>query len=289
MKRKPSWVLAIVLAVSLFIPMAVPAMAAKPAGNLATAQKVPWNLSSAVMPVPPYGSRDISGSDTASKLIVNQPNGNTEVTITGAMSGLNPNTVYTVNISKGYAGYPVFTGWNVAGTWVINVNYASIDYPETLILTQVGTGITGTSLNTIPPAGGSAFTITSGSVIGTTVEIFADHVPSSLVVRLSGTIDPDGLMSGTWADLAPGTRTGTWASTSGAAVKTYQYWPGLFNTQQTFTFTTDAYGAGSWHVNLKDADLPAGDPAGTIYQLSVWINEAGGTMLISDTFTVTKG
>ena len=75
----------------------------KPIGNLAGAQEVPWNLSSDVMPVPPWGLSDIDGSDTASKLIVNQPNGNTEVVITGAMNGLNPNTVYTVYPSNGWS------------------------------------------------------------------------------------------------------------------------------------------------------------------------------------------
>jgi len=141
--------------------------AAKPAGNLAGAIKVPWNLSADVMPVPPYGSRDIPGSDTASKLVVNQPNGATEVTITGAMNGLNPNTTYTVYLSKGY----------------------------------------------VPMTG----------------------------------------------------------------------WPGLFtSTVPAFTFVTDAYGAGSWHVNLRDANFPG---SGT-HTLSVWINEAGYTMLISGNFEV---
>jgi len=143
------------------------AFAAKPTANLASAQKVDWNLSAAVMPVPPYGSRDIPGSDTASKLIVNQPNGNIEVTITGAMNGLNPNTPYTVYLSKGY--------------------------------------------------------------------------------------DP------------------------------YTGWPGLFtSTVPAFTFVTDAYGAGSWHVNLRDANFPESG----IHTLSVWINEAGLTMLISGNFEV---
>jgi len=77
------------------------AMAAKPAGNLAGALKVPWNLSGAVMPSP-WGLHDIAGSGTASKLIVNQPNGNTEVTITGAMNSLDPNRAYTVYLANGY-------------------------------------------------------------------------------------------------------------------------------------------------------------------------------------------
>ncbi len=69
--------------------------------NLAGAVKVPWNLSGNVMPIPPYSYYDIPGSDTASKLIVNQPNGNTEVTITGVMNGLESNTTYTVILSTG--------------------------------------------------------------------------------------------------------------------------------------------------------------------------------------------
>ena len=74
----------------------------KPTGNLAGAKEVDWNLSGDVMPVPPYGSFDIEGSDIASKLIVNQPNGNVEVTVTGVMKGLDPNTTYTVILSNGY-------------------------------------------------------------------------------------------------------------------------------------------------------------------------------------------
>lgn len=110
-----------------------------------------------------------------------------------------------------------YINWDVSGEWIINVEYMGTYYPETLILTQSGTDITGVSLNTIPPASGSAFTIVSGSVTDNTVEIFADHVPSSLVVRLWGTIAADGSMSGDWKDEAPGTREGTWTTTTGAA------------------------------------------------------------------------
>ncbi len=77
---------------SMVMAISIPAFAAKPAGNLAGAVKIPWNLSGAVMPVPPWGLSDIAGSEAASKLIVNQPLGTTQVTITGAMNGLAPNT-----------------------------------------------------------------------------------------------------------------------------------------------------------------------------------------------------
>lgn len=108
--------------------------------------------------------------------------------------------------------------WDVTGSYVINVNYLSVDYPETLVLTQSETNIIGVSLNTIPPASGSAFTVISGSVIGDVINFDADQDAGSVVVHFSGTIDTNGSMSGDWADIAPGTREGTWETTSGAAV-----------------------------------------------------------------------
>jgi hypothetical protein len=114
----------------------------------------------------------------------------------------------------------------------------------------------------------------------------------ALLTDLVGTIAANGTMSGTWADVTSqlGYRTGIWASTSGAASKIYsgsQGWTGLFSASiPIFTFTTDANGAGSWHFNVKDADLPG---VGPVYQLSVWINEAGATILISNQFSITKG
>mgnify|MGYP001768376835 CR=1 FL=1 len=94
--------LAFVFAIALALASTFSVQAVKPEGNLAGAVNVDWNLSADVAPVPPYGSRDIPGSDTASKLIVNQPNGNNEVVITGVMKDLHSNTTYTVYMSKGY-------------------------------------------------------------------------------------------------------------------------------------------------------------------------------------------
>jgi len=274
---------------ALIVPATV--LAAKPAGNLASAQKVTWNLSAAVMPVPPYGSRDIPGSDTASKLIVNQPNGMTEVTITGAMNGLNPNTTYTVYLSKGYTPY-VYTGWNVVGTWVLRFNLGGNYDHDIIISVQTDGTFSGTGGY---PASGPPYSITE-TVTGT-INVMTGAVTLHSVYNNGylydavGTIASDGTMSGTWGNTSQGYGH-SWFSISGNAVKTHTGdtgWPGLFtSTVQPFTFTTDACGAGSWHVNLTDANLPVG-PAGTIYNLSVWINEAGATMLISDTFPVTKG
>jgi hypothetical protein len=106
---------------------------------------------------------------------------------------------------------------DVAGTYVINVEYLSVDYPETLILTQSGTSIIGTSLGGGPYP---LFTIIGGSVSGNNIEI--DMKLGGLNTNLYGTIAADGTMSGTWEDVAPtGSRTGTWTTTSGNAETCY--------------------------------------------------------------------
>jgi len=165
-----------------------------------------WNLSGEVMPVPPYGSRDIPGSDEASKLIVNQPKGDELVTIYGVMNGLHPYTTYTVYLSRGYDKY---TPTDVRGnyTWLVLGTY--------------------------------------------------EH---DITIALQ---NPDG--------------------TTG--------WPGLFTSSiQPFTFTTDDTGSGSWHINMRASGFPNGPGTPSLTSgpdtLSVWINEAGGTMLISDPFEV---
>lgn len=269
----------LVVAVSLCI-FATPVQAVKPADNLASAQKVAWNLSADVMPVPPYGSRDIPGSDTASKLIVNQPNGNTEVTITGVMKGLNPKTTYTVYLSKGYTPY---VPSDVTGTytWLVLGTY----HHDLVITTQNPDGtFSGTGGY---PAGSSPYTaagqtpeVITGQVKGNQITFTTTYLGPynpGYSATVSGTIAADGSMSGTspWE----------WHTTSGAATPASGStgWPGLFtSTVQPFTFVTDEYGAGSWHVNLVDSDFPE---SGT-YTLSVWINDAGGTMLVSDSFEV---
>lgn len=274
-----------ILIVTLIL-IAVPSVmfAAKPDG--AGAQKVEWNLSAAVMPVPPYGSRDIIGSDTASKLIVNQPNGNTVVTITGVMNGLNPNTTYTVFLSNGYEPY-VDTGWNVENSYILRLVTGSYYNHDVVIVLQTDGTFTGHGGY---PAGGSSYSFPYNETIDGIINVSTGDITINSVYengywyKAVGTIAPDGTMSGTWT--APNVSLGSWSSISGNATKTHTGdtgWPGLFNssTVPKFTFTTDETGSGSWHINLKDADF-----SGTgSFDLSVWIN-VGGTILISDVFTV---
>ena len=104
-------------------------------------------------------------------------------------------------------------------------------------------------------------------------------------MTLYGTIDSNGTLNGTWTDEWLGIREGTWKSTSGKASCLYNGstgFSGFKDSDPELTFTTDEYGSGSWHLNLKDADFSRdGD-----YKLSVWVNGGGRTILISDNFTV---
>ncbi len=112
--------------------------------------------------------------------------------------------------------------WYVGGTWRVDIFLEGgpvTPWDETLILTQSGTDITGGSINLTIPNPGAAWTvIDAGSdVIGNSVNIMIDHDNSSLEAHFVGTVDSDGSMSGTWHDESPGTRTGTWNSTTGEA------------------------------------------------------------------------
>jgi hypothetical protein len=271
MKR---WIV-IGLLVALF--MAMPVMAEKPAANSAGAQKVAWHLSGAVMPVPPYGSLDVPGSDTASKLIVNQPNGDVAVVLTGVMNGLNPDTEYTVYVSKGYTPY---TPANVVGayTWLVLGTYSHDLVIDVQNVDGTFSGYGGY------PAGASPYATTetiTGQVTGNQVTFttkYAGPYNPGYTATAIGTIAPDGTMSGTspWE----------WHMTSGLATPASGStgWPGLLlDGVQPFTFTTDEFGSGSWHANLFRDAFPSPGP----YPMSVWINGGGLTVLISDTFTET--
>lgn len=104
--------------------------------------------------------------------------------------------------------------WNVAGTYAVDVTVdgdpPGTVYKETLILAQSGTGtITGTSLCC------ALFTISTGSVVGNAITF--DGVSGTLKTRFTGVIAGNGSMSGRWADVIGGSRTGHWATTSGHA------------------------------------------------------------------------
>lgn len=266
----------------LFV-FAIPVLAVKPTNNLAGATTIPWNLSGAVMPLP-WGQHDIIGSDVASKLIVNQPNGNTEVAITGVMKGLAPNTTYEVFPSNKWTTHQV---WDISGDWVIAVNNGAYPHDYTFSMVSLPDG-TFTGTGGYPAGGDYAIDeiVINGKITGNNVVFTAVYYnpttnnPTGYSWTATGTIDNDGKM-------VVGTGTGgvyEWHSTSGVATKKDigNGHPGLFIGQSTFTFTTDETGSGSWHLNLQNADF---QDTGT-YWLSIWVNQPGATILISDNFSV---
>ena len=252
----------------------------KPEG-LGGAQTYAWHLSKDVMPSPPYGLSDIPGSDTASKLIVNQPNGAVEVTITGAMNVLDPNTTYTVFLSKEYTENIPFNivgvyKWGVIDRLVKHDMIINIQNPDG---TFSGTGgyPAGSSPYTLP--GQTSETITGQVIMGDQINItftttYSGPLNQGYILTVLGTIAPDGSMSGT-------NMSGTWEWNTTFGNVTL--WPVLFTENiPAFTFTTDDSGSGSWHINLRDSDFTG--PGS--YTLSVWIDGAGKTILISDNFSV---
>lgn len=116
------------------------------------------------------------------------------------------------------------TSWDVTGDYVVAFTLGS-DYPYDVTFAQDSLGnITGNG--GYPAAGSHTYTwvITSGSVSGNTVSFSAnftalpDAVTPQTTLVATGTIAPNGTMSGTWTDnYQGGSRNGTWATTSGAA------------------------------------------------------------------------
>jgi hypothetical protein len=284
-------------------------MAATPALAISSGtQNVAWNLSGSVMPTPPYGtfgsldSNYVQARANSTLSVTVSKTKPTDVAMTACFSNLKPNTNYRLTLSNSYTPY-VDTGWDTTGSYVINVNYLSVDYPENLVLAQSGPNITGTSLILVTPPGGSPWTITGGSVTGINVvfNAYYNSNPSN-TAQFVGTINTsNGSMSGTWGDTAGGSRTGTWASTSGAALHTHTgdtAWTGLFSTNiPAILFKSDKHGANCGTIHTY-TPAPAGSKrlvkptfpiTGTSYTMSFWLDVMSPTpttVLISNNFSV---
>lgn len=240
-------------------------------------EKYKFYLSADLMPVPPYGTGDIEGSDIKSKLLVNQPNGANLAVVTGIMKGLLPETEYTVYISNGYKD--VVSVWNVLGEYTYTFLHNGIEYPHTLTLeTQEGGIITGSGSNT----DGTVLETITGTIIGNTMTLTVSYVGSTYEYSMELTIAEDGSFSGFTLPGAPHEATIT--SVTGNAVLeevevTATTWTGLLTEDiQPFTFITDEEGNGSWHINITDSQVVLEEG---MIDFSVWIND-GGTILISE-------
>ncbi len=112
----------------------------------------------------------------------------------------------------------------VSGEWNIAFNYEGADYTHDMTLVQ-------NSKDRLAGSGGSPvgahvyeWTITKGAVSGDKIGFLANYTASEDAVvpqttlRVEGTINNEGVMSGTWSDnYQGGARMGTWVSTSGNA------------------------------------------------------------------------
>jgi hypothetical protein len=109
------------------------------------------------------------------------------------------------------------TNWDTSGNYVVSFD----GYSHDMTLAQDG-------LDNLTGSGGYmsgspytyAWTVTSGTVVGDTINITADYTLGAVgtTMHMVGTIAANGTMSGTWDDNYGGsTRVGTWSTTSGAA------------------------------------------------------------------------
>jgi hypothetical protein len=118
--------------------------------------------------------------------------------------------------------------WDVTGNYVIAYTCGfgcGGTYPHDLAVTQDSSGsLTGS--DGYPVGGPYVYTqvLTSGSVVGSTIDYYsnytasADAVTPQTTTHVTGTIAADGTMSGAWTDnYQGGFRGGPWSTTSGAA------------------------------------------------------------------------
>src|SRR3990167_3103396 len=112
---------------------------------------------------------------------------------------------------------------DITGTYVIAFKLdpdTVTTFPHDAFLTQTGSSVGG---NGGYLAGALTYSfewlIDTGTVTGNTINLSMHYTVGAVgtTMTMVGTIAPDGSLSGTWTDNFGGTRTGTWASTSGNA------------------------------------------------------------------------
>ena len=136
--------------------------------------------------------------------------------------------------------------WDTTGSYVLDMVYNGDSYLHDMSLVQDDQG--SLAGNGGSPAGANMYTwvINSGSVSENSINFTAnytatpDAVEPQTVLTLTGTIAPDGTMSGTWSDnYQAGSREGTWSTTSGEAVAIIPASPATVTTNSA-TAITDA-------------------------------------------------
>jgi hypothetical protein len=115
--------------------------------------------------------------------------------------------------------------WYLTGNWTIDFALdggGNNPYLYNLTLVQNGTTLTG--LGQYPDPGPYQYAWNAvGTITDNTFSLVATYYlgANGTVMNMSGTIAPDGKISGTWNDNYGGVRTGTWSSVSGNATNPY--------------------------------------------------------------------
>ncbi len=111
--------------------------------------------------------------------------------------------------------------WDVTGNYNIGFQLTGDPtvYTHDAQLTQTGSSVDGVGGH---PAGGPhvyEWDVTSGTVSGNTINLTVAYTMGApgTIMNMTGTIAPNGTMSGTWTDNFGGPRSGTWQTTSGDA------------------------------------------------------------------------
>ena len=114
--------------------------------------------------------------------------------------------------------------WNVTGnyeiTFFLDGDLSATPYVHHATLAQSSTTVTGDG--GFPASGGDTFhwNVTSGTQTADTLSLTVayDLGAAGTIMSMTGTVAPDGTVSGTWTDDFGGTRTGTWSITKGVSV-----------------------------------------------------------------------
>jgi hypothetical protein len=135
--------------------------------------------------------------------------------------------VVVASLLIGGVAHAAAPNWDTTGDYVVEFEYLDGYYAHDMELAQDGGGAL-TGVGGGYPAGALShvytWVIDSGSVDGDTIELVAHYTASAdavtplTVMVMTGTIDEDGEMSGTWHDnYQGGNRVGEWRTTLGSA------------------------------------------------------------------------
>ncbi len=139
------------------------------------------------------------------------------------ISGIIATAMLVVSIGFLPAKATVAPSWDATGHYTIAFDYGGTPYSHDMDLVQDSSGsLTGSGGS---PVGAHTYhwVLNSGSVEGNTINFSANYTASAdavtplTVLNVTGTVAPNGTMSGTWSDnYQGGSRSGTWTTTAGA-------------------------------------------------------------------------